>query len=434
MRRALAAALGLATLVAVPAAGASAATAPPRLTPCATPAAVTPAAEASTTGITPTSVTVGNVSVLSGPIPGLFAGAPVGVKAYFDYVNSQGGVDGRKLSVTSYDTGFSGEQNEAETAQAAASDFAMVGSFSLFDGYGCKYLAQNPAVPDVSVSLEPTTNALASVFSADPTQTGWELGPWAYFKAHYPKAIHSVGAMVGNATVGKQHWEGIEGAMEDEGYHISDVAVTTPLATDFTSQILTMKADHVQLLDMTAEPVTDDALIIKDMDEQNWHPMLVVSGGPAYDSTFVSQSGGAAAVDSAATDGVWLDSAQSLYLGQDAAAIPAVKTFDHWVQVSDPGFKTDLYTLFGWASAQLFTQALRAAGRHPTRGKVLAALKQITTFNASGLLAPADPAAKLPPSCYIMAKVVGGQFQRVDDPPDGGFRCDAPYFYVKNGH
>ena len=36
-----------------------------------------------TTGITAKSVTVGNVSIISGPVPGLFEGAPTGVKAYF---------------------------------------------------------------------------------------------------------------------------------------------------------------------------------------------------------------------------------------------------------------------------------------------------------------------------------------------------------------
>ena len=32
-----------------------------------------------------------------GPVPGLFEGAPIGVKAYFAYINSKGGVNGRKL-------------------------------------------------------------------------------------------------------------------------------------------------------------------------------------------------------------------------------------------------------------------------------------------------------------------------------------------------
>jgi len=50
-------------------------------------------------GVTATSITVGNISDLGGPVPGLFQGGPYGTQAYFDYINSQGGVYGRKLQL-----------------------------------------------------------------------------------------------------------------------------------------------------------------------------------------------------------------------------------------------------------------------------------------------------------------------------------------------
>ncbi len=53
--------------------------------------APTPAQQGSTTGVTSKSVTVGNVSIISGPVPSLFEGAPIGVKAYFAMINAQGG-------------------------------------------------------------------------------------------------------------------------------------------------------------------------------------------------------------------------------------------------------------------------------------------------------------------------------------------------------
>jgi ABC-type branched-subunit amino acid transport system substrate-binding protein len=403
---------------------------PPHVPTCAPVAAATRAGRDAAPGVTPNTVTVGNVSTDSGPIPGLFAGAAVGVRAYFASVNARGGVDGRRLEVSPSDDGLNGQQDESETASSIASDLALVGSFSVDDGYGCTVLAQNPTVPDVSVSLDPGTDALPNLFSVDPTANGWELGPLAYFKAHFPKAVRTVGALVANQPTAISHWDGLDAAMTHEGYHVVSVQYTTPLATDFTTQVLKMRQAGVEMVDLTAEPVSDSALFIRDMDEQGWHPMLVTSGGPIYDSQFVSEAGGASAVDSAATDGVWLDATQSLYLGQDARVIPAVATLDHWVQVVDPGFSTDLYTLFGWASAQLFTEALQAAGPHPTRGAVLASLSKIRSFTASGLLAPDDPAAKVPPSCYILAKVENGQFARVADPPHGGFRCDAPFYYA----
>src|SRR5580698_7248649 len=46
-----------------------------------------PAGGSSAPGITPHSVTVGQIDDLTIPIPGLFKGAEDGTEAYFDYVN-----------------------------------------------------------------------------------------------------------------------------------------------------------------------------------------------------------------------------------------------------------------------------------------------------------------------------------------------------------
>jgi Periplasmic binding protein len=121
-----------------------------------------------------------------------------------------------------------------------------------------------------------------------------------------------------------------------------------------------------------------------------------------------------------------LGQGQALYLGQDQNSIPADKLFIKYVKQVSPSWTPDLYTLFGWASAQMFVQALEAAGPHPTRGSVIAQLKKITSFNASGLLSNADPAAKKPSGCYLMATIKNGQFVRVQ--PKSGFSCNTTYF------
>src|SRR5688572_32624093 len=48
-------------------------------------------------GVTADTITLGTVTTLSGPVPGLFLGASLGVQAFAAYVNSQGGINGRKL-------------------------------------------------------------------------------------------------------------------------------------------------------------------------------------------------------------------------------------------------------------------------------------------------------------------------------------------------
>jgi ABC-type branched-subunit amino acid transport system substrate-binding protein len=107
------------------------------------------------------------------------------------------------------------------------------------------------------------------------------------------------------------------------------------------------------------------------------------------------------------------------------------------VKKTSPGFTPDLYTLFGWLSAELFTQALQQAEAHPSRGSVLQALRGINSFDGGHITSTADPAKKIPSNCYIIAQVQNGQFVRLDDPPVAppayGYPCDQPHFNYSGG-
>jgi ABC-type branched-subunit amino acid transport system substrate-binding protein len=393
-------------------------------TTCPSPSKLTPAEAASTTGVTKNSITVGNVSIVSGPVPGLFEGAAIGTKAYFDYINStKGGVNGRKLVVNGMDDAFSGETNRTETQDAVASDFGLVGSFSLFDSYGCKALAQNPGMPDVSVTLDPVTNALPNVFSAQPLAVGSGLGPLQYYKKHFPKDT-TVGTIVSNVATSLSQWTGQKAALEHEGYHVAYVRDISPAENDFTTDVISMRNDHVNAVDLTAVDWQVGAEFVQNAAAQGWHPGLIFSAGPIYADQFVAHAGGPAA-----TNGIQIGQGQALYLGQDAKTIPADKLFLSYVKKVSPSWTPDLFTLYGWASAELFVQALQAAGANPTRGSVLTQLKKITSFNASGLVAPANPAQKKPASCYVMMQIKNGNYVRTQ-PAKSGYSCDSTYFYA----
>jgi ABC-type branched-subunit amino acid transport system substrate-binding protein len=388
------------------------------------PSPKTTTAEAdSQTGVTTKSITVGNVSILSGPVPGLFEGAPIGVKAYFDYINSMGGVYGRHLLVDSKDDSFSSQQNQAKTAQAIDSDFAMVGSFSLFDNYGCKAVAANPAVPDVSVSIDPTTNALPNNYSAAPSAVGLQLGPLEYYKKHYPKDM-TVGTIVSNVASAEAQWAGQEAALKHVGYKIAYLRDVGPLESDFTTDVINMRNDHVNAVDLSALDWQAAAIFMQNAATQDWHPGLIFSFGPVYADQFIAHAGGPSA-----TDGIQIGQVQSLYLGQDAAHLPADRVFLKYVKQVNPSWTPDLYTLYGWASAALFVQALTSAGPHPTRGAVLSQLAKITSFNAGGLIAPVNPAQKKPSNCFVNLQIKDGTYQRVE-PKTTGFDCNGTFFYA----
>jgi branched-chain amino acid transport system substrate-binding protein len=378
-----------------------------------------------TTGLTSTTVRVGNISTL---FAGLFKGAPVGLQAYLDYVNSQGGVNGRTIVVDGSDDGYAnGANNKALTQADIAKDFALVGSFSLNDSYGGQVLAVNPSVPNVTVSLSTFTNNLPNTFSPAPTPGGWQLGPLVYFQKKYPNDMAHVGALVADQPSAIAAFAGEKSAMLHLGLKLVYSPTFEITTTDFTPYVVNMEKAGVKILFIEQMPENYAAAVIKAMNQQNFHPVVVL-GASTYSEALVGAAGGPAAVN-----GDYLAQAYSLYLGEDAASVPAANLFLKWVQTASAGFKPDLYALYGWISGQLFVQALRAAGPNPTRGSVLKALRAITTYSAGNLIAGVNPAGKVPASCYIIGQYVGGKFTRVDDPPitgsSGGYRCDQPYYY-----
>jgi len=366
---------------------------------------------ASAPGITPATVTVGNVSTVGGPVPGLFKGAQVGARAYFDYLNSQGGIYGRKLQLDTADDAFSGTQNKAQTIALLPHVFAFVGSFSLFDNEGGAAIP--PTVANVSNSLNVSTVELPNTFSPAPTMPGYATGALLWFKQHYPTAVLHVGALVGDIPPVPTSWSFEQHAMETVGYKITTVENYSPAQASFTSDVISMQQAGVQMVVLDQADGASIARFLDAMQQQNFHPALVTSGGVAYTGNFIHQAGESAA------EMVISDQRQALYLGTDASAVPEVATFDTWVQKSSPGFVPDIFTLFGWSSAMLFAQALKAAGQNPTQANLLAQLGKITYFDANGLQAPSDPANKGPQTAWLFARVVNGKWVRWNSPATG---------------
>lgn len=375
------------------------------------------------TGITATQVRVGNVSTLA--IGGLFKGALVGTEAYAAYVNSTGGINGRKIVVDSADDGFSGAGNRQATQNAITNDFSLVGGFSLQDSYGGALLAADPGMPDVSVVLDIPTTKLPNVYSAVPLLGGWEEGPLQYFKQKFPNDVDAVGTVVSDQASAQVDWVGEKYAMQKVGFKVVYDPSVPVTQTDYTQNVIAMKNAGVKILFLDQLPENYASAMFKDLQQQDFHPQVII-GSASYSKDLVSDSGGPQAVD-----GAQVDQNTSFFLGEDYPAIPAVGLFDKWVQQTDPGFKIDLFTLYGWLSAELFSQALRNAGSDPSRGSLLQALSKITSFSGDNIIAANDPAAKTVGNCYLLGEVQNGQYKRVDDPPiDGptnGYRCDYSY-------
>src|SRR5581483_11120159 len=338
-------------------------------------------------GVTADKITLGNVSLLTGPVPGLFKGAKDGTQAFFNYQNSLGGVCGRKLALDARDDQFDANQNKAQYQDAIGKDFGFVGSFSVVDEGGSSVLGAHPDVPDVAYALSHAHFNLPNNFSPQPLPPGWRLGSLNYFKAKFgPEVISHMAILIEDAQSAKDAADGEMKAAQSVGYSFVYSRVIEPTEANFTSDVVAMQQKGVKGIMMTGE-VGAFVRVAKAMKQQNFSVPFANWGANAYDPAFITSDA------APATNGSILDQQLAMFQGEDN--LPEIQLFNKWLK--QVGGKPDIFAAFGWESARLFVQALTAnpaVAAKPTRAGVMAQLKQIDNFDGNGMLAPAGPASK----------------------------------------
>lgn len=115
--------------------------------------AITPASAADP-GVTNTKITIGMTTPLTGPAaPGYKDIAPA-AKAYFDYVNANGGINGRKIDLKVYDDAYNPAKTKVGTSQLINRDkiFAMYGALGTPTHSAVVQDLNRRGIPDVFVN------------------------------------------------------------------------------------------------------------------------------------------------------------------------------------------------------------------------------------------------------------------------------------------
>ena len=124
------------------------------------------------TGITDKTITIANVSDISGPVPGIFESAQEATRAYVAYFNSTSDICGRKLDVELLDTRADAGADQQAYTKACDDAFAAVGSMSAFDSGGAS-AAQSCGLPDIrSTTTTPERRDCSTCFAAQAVDPG----------------------------------------------------------------------------------------------------------------------------------------------------------------------------------------------------------------------------------------------------------------------
>ena len=364
-------------------------------------------------GITADTVLLGNISTLSGPVPGLFAGAVTGAQAVVAYQNSLGGLFGRKFKLEVRDDAFDTGQNRAHTIDLIGKAFAFVGSFSLYDDAAAQQIAES-GIPDTSYSLSAGRRKVPNNFSPHPAYDGGApTTGFLYFKEKFPEEVKAVGTIFGDVPASAASHRAYKAAAESVGWNYVYERGHGPTETDFTADVVRMRQSGVKLVYLVATDDKNTARLAGAMQRQGLDVPIIANYNPD-----LPKLGGES------VEGVWSPSGFAMFDGDDHD-IPEVKLFYDWVNKVKPGAKIDLFAAYSWAAGRMLFQAMEKAGPKATRADVIRELKTFTEYSANGLIAPAGPGIKKPNECLMFAQVKGGKWTRVE--PDKGWICLGPY-------
>lgn len=362
-------------------------------------------------GITETTITLGEVSTLTGPIPGLGQTAVNGVRAYLAYVNSLGGVCGRQVELIATDDRLDTGINRSETQRLMTQVFGFVGGWAVTDDGGASALA-GTNVPDVGLSISDPRTALPNNFSSNPIEQGTSgnRNILRYFVETY--GVTNAAVVWGAQVTARNSALRFVAELESLGV---DVAIQQEVAITETNYVPVAQAIEnagSQLL-ITALEITGISRLAQAFQQVGYLPEVPYYGAQTYGNRFLELAGSAG-------EGAILGITHPII--EEAASNPEVALMEEWYRRVNPGAELDFFAFQGWVAAAMFTDAIAQAGPSPTRDSVLGVLRTFTSYDAHGLVAAINPAEKRGAQCFMVVTVRGGRWERVH-PQGSGFAC-----------
>jgi branched-chain amino acid transport system substrate-binding protein len=321
-------------------------------------------------GATDSEIKIGNIMPYSGP---LSAYALIGrtEAAFFNKINAEGGINGRKINFISYDDAFSPPKTVEQARKLVESDEVLL----VFQSLGTptnnaiRQYMNLKKVPQLFVATGATQ-------FGDPKSFPWTMG-WQptyqtegriyakYILQHHPQG--KIGILYQNDDSGRDYIKGLRDGLGVEAAKRMIVAELPydPSETTVDSQVVTLKTMGADIFFNETSPKFA-ALAIRRAAEIGWKPVQFLASisnsvGSVLKPAGLENAKGILSTNYVkdATDPAWKDD-------------PARK---EWVAFMDKYFpegdKSSTFSVYGYLTAQTLVQVLRQCGDELTRENVM---------------------------------------------------------------
>jgi branched-chain amino acid transport system substrate-binding protein len=335
-------------------------------------------------GITARTITIGGTFPLTGPASS-YAPIPAAMKAYFSYINSRKGPDGkrgvfgRQIVFKYYDDGYNPVNSVQLQRRLVEQDkvFAVVGTLGTEVNQAVQPYLNQQKVPHVLVSTGASEWGLN--YRKYPWTIGWQPDYVAEgrlygtdIRKNHPNA--KIAVLYQNDSYGKDYVNGFKAALgtanvrrqivREEAYELGSGAPQSALI-----RLRGSGADTLMIF-VTPTPTIQTYAVLRAL---NWKPDNIYVNSVSSTDTFMTLAVGAsnaATVNGSISAGYLKDPASPVW--ENDATVKQYKSL--MAKYNPNGKVTDGLNLYGFAKAHTFVRAMYKAGQNPTRAGLMRAL------------------------------------------------------------
>jgi branched-chain amino acid transport system substrate-binding protein len=335
-------------------------------------------------GVTDAEIKIGNTGPYSGPLANA-SPIPLSMKAYFEMINVEGGVNGRKITWISYDDGYSPPKTVEMTRKLLEEDQVLFTSGSVGTPTNTaiwRYMNEKK-VPQ----LFPSTGATKW---NDPKGHPWTMAFFISYQAEghiyaahilKNKPVAKIAVLYQNDDFGKDYLKGlVDGLGVKAASMIKAKASYETTDPTVDSQIIELQTAGCDVLVTIAIPKFG-SLAIRKMAELGWKPLHILNG--------IASSVGATLKPAGLTNATGIISDNSFKDPTDPQWLNDAG-YNQWVSFMNrhypDGDKTDQQTIYGYSIAETTVQVLKQCGDDLTRENVIRQAANLTGLELPMLL------------------------------------------------
>jgi branched-chain amino acid transport system substrate-binding protein len=342
-------------------------------------AATALAAAAADPGVSATSVRLGGTVPLTGEAAAFGAVGP-GAKAYFDYVNAAGGVNGRRIEYVYYDDAYNPAQTVQLTRKLVEQDqvFAIFNSVGTANNLATREYLNARKVPQLFVGDG------SSAIGGTPKRYPWTMGFLQSYRGEglvYGKNIAQrrpqarIGVLFENTELGKDMTRGLSQAIAGKGPKIVASESYEYTGADVTSQIAKLKAARADTLMLFATPKFVIQAVVA-AHKLAWKPQLYIASVSIEPGIMAIARANAPELTKGALSIAFVKNPNDPIWARD----PALALYKKVMRRHYPsGRVSDVYNWYGMTVAWTMVETLKRAGRALTRQSLLRAAQSLDT-------------------------------------------------------